>query len=117
MNIAWISPTSIFPPFDYCSARYWSNHHAGVLLAPHRLYSHAQGGVNLIDPSTSAEGVQMERILRRNGYPIIAMREIDQDYEAVMQRCGLMPDPLPVVVFIPTMICCLGSAIISLLRH
>lgn len=60
--------------------------------------SHAQGGVTLIDPSTSADGVRLERFLRRNGYPITAMREIDQDYEAVMQRFGLTPDQLPVVV-------------------
>jgi thioredoxin reductase (NADPH) len=60
--------------------------------------SHAQGGVTLIDPSTSADGVRLERFLRRNGYPITAMRELDHDYEAVMQRFGLTPDQLPVVV-------------------
>ena len=60
--------------------------------------SHAQGGVTLIDPSTSADGVRLERFLRRNGYPITAMRDIDPDYEAVMQRFGLTPDQLPVVV-------------------
>jgi thioredoxin reductase (NADPH) len=60
--------------------------------------SHAQGGVTLVDPSTSADGVRLERFLRRNGYPITAMRDIDPDYEAVMQRFGLTPDQLPVVV-------------------
>ena len=60
--------------------------------------SHAQGGVTLIDPGTSADGVRLERFLRRNGYPITAMRELNQEYDSVMQRYGLTPDHLPVVV-------------------
>lgn len=60
--------------------------------------SHAQGGVTLIDPGTSADGVRLERFLRRNGYPITAMRDIDPDYEAVVQRFNLTLDQLPVVV-------------------
>lgn len=62
------------------------------------LISHAQGGVTLIDPDTSADGVRLERFLRRNGYPITAMHELNQEYDSVMQRYGLMPDHLPFVV-------------------
>jgi len=60
--------------------------------------SHAQGGVTLIDPGTSADGVRLERFLRRNGYPITAMREMGGDYDSIMQRYGLSSDQLPVVV-------------------
>ena len=54
--------------------------------------SHAQGGVKLIDPGTSADGVRLERFLRRNGYPITVMRELNQEHDSVMQRYGLTPD-------------------------
>lgn len=60
--------------------------------------SHAQGGVTLLDPDTSADGVRLERFLRRNGYPITTVRKLDQDYEALMQRYGLTKDQLPIVV-------------------
>lgn len=60
--------------------------------------THAQGGVTLIDPATSAEGVRLERFLRRNGYPITSIREYNQDFEAIISRYGLVADQFPVVV-------------------
>lgn len=59
--------------------------------------SHAQGGVTLIDPNTSADGVRLERFLRRNGYPVTSVRDCGQEYDGVMQRYGLTADQLPVV--------------------
>jgi thioredoxin reductase (NADPH) len=60
--------------------------------------SHAQGGVTLIDTGTTADGVRMERFLRRNGYPVTAIRETCPEYEEVMARYALRPEQLPVVV-------------------
>lgn len=60
--------------------------------------SHAQGGVTLIDPATSADGVRLERFLRRNGYPITVLRNAGRDYNELMERYGLMPAQLPVVL-------------------
>jgi thioredoxin reductase (NADPH) len=60
--------------------------------------SHSQGGVTLIDTGTTADGVRLERFLRRNGYPVIAIREVGQDYIKTMERYGLQPDQLPVVL-------------------
>lgn len=60
--------------------------------------SHAQGGVTLIDPSTSADGVRLERFLRRNGYPVTTVRQVDQVHDDVMQRYGVTAEQLPVVL-------------------
>jgi len=60
--------------------------------------SHSQGGVTLIDTGTTADGVRLERFLRRNGYPITAIREVCQEYNKTMERYGLQTEQLPVVV-------------------
>jgi len=60
--------------------------------------SHAQGGATLIDTATTADGVRMERFLRRNGYPVTAIREACPEYEEVMTRYALRVEQLPVVV-------------------
>ena len=60
--------------------------------------SHAQGGVTLIDTATTADGVRLERFLRRNGYPVTAIREACPEYNEVMSRYQLRSDQLPVVV-------------------
>mgnify|MGYP006276703135 CR=1 FL=1 len=60
--------------------------------------SHAQGGVTLIDTGTTADGVRMERFLRRNGYPVTSIREECPEYNEVMARYSLREQQLPVVV-------------------
>lgn len=60
--------------------------------------SHEQGGVTLVDRDKSADGVRIERFLRRNGYPISLMDPTCDGYGAVVERYHFEEGQLPAVV-------------------
>lgn len=58
----------------------------------------SQGGVTLLDTGTTADGLRLERFLRRNGYPVNTIREVCQEYNETMEHYRLQPDQLPAVL-------------------
>lgn len=60
--------------------------------------SHGQGGVTLITSHQNADGVRIERFLRRNGYPLELLDCSAQDCTEVLTRYNLTEAQLPAVV-------------------
>ncbi|MBW4481329.1 MAG: FAD-dependent oxidoreductase [Tildeniella torsiva UHER 1998/13D] len=60
--------------------------------------SHEQGGVTLVTNQQSADGVRIERFLRRNGYPLNVMDCSDRDRTEILQRYDLTEAQLPAVL-------------------
>ncbi|MEB3289786.1 MAG: FAD-dependent oxidoreductase [Leptolyngbya sp.] len=60
--------------------------------------SHEQGGVTLVTNHQSADGVRIERFLRRNGYPLNVMDCTDQNRTELLQHYHLTESQLPAVL-------------------
>ncbi|WP_094556873.1 FAD-dependent oxidoreductase [Synechococcus sp. 1G10] len=61
--------------------------------------SHEQGGATLLDIGDSADGVRIERFLRRNGYPVSVLDEASSpEFQSTLDRHGLSVEDLPVVL-------------------
>ena len=60
--------------------------------------SHEQGGVTLVANHQSADGVRIERFLRRNGYPLNVMDCTDQNRTETLRQYNLTESQLPAVL-------------------
>jgi thioredoxin reductase (NADPH) len=69
------------------------------LLRRRGFISHEQGSVTLFSPARSADGLRIERFLRRNGYPVrVSILEADQEARECLAEIGVDESQCPVVV-------------------
>jgi thioredoxin reductase (NADPH) len=69
------------------------------LLRRRGFIDHEQGSVTLFTPARSADGLRIERFLRRNGYPVrVALLEAEGDARECLAELGVGESQCPVVV-------------------
>ncbi|GJM15217.1 MAG: thioredoxin reductase [Thermodesulfobacteriota bacterium] len=63
------------------------------------LISHEQGSVTLIGSRDSRETIRIERFLRRNGYPVILLSDLEsEECKRILNTCTVAGDDLPAVL-------------------
>ncbi len=63
------------------------------------LISHQQASVTLIGPRESRDTMRIERFLRRNGYPVVILSDLDgEECREVLRRFNVSKDDLPAVL-------------------
>lgn len=63
------------------------------------LISHEQGSVTLIGSRDSKETIRIERFLRRNGYPVILLSDLEsEECKRILNSCTIAKNNLPAVL-------------------
>lgn len=63
------------------------------------LISHEQGSVTLIGSRDSRETIRIERFLRRNGYPVVLLSDLEsEECKKLLNTCNISGNSLPAVL-------------------